>query len=115
MASPGGLRTRPRDCKEHDRTLPPRLRGFSTAQSRAAGPATRASPARIASAESKSSAVREGPLESSVVAIKGLFKRLSASPTNPGKPAAARVFDVADLYRGPVAERQAAVDAQGLP
>src|SRR6478609_1789307 len=47
--------------------------------------------------------------------MKGLFKRVSASPTNPGKVAAARVFDVADLYRGPIAERQAAVDAQGLP
>src|SRR6478609_10689823 len=47
--------------------------------------------------------------------MKGLFKRVSASPTNPGKVAAPRVFDVADLYRGPVAERQAALDAQGLP
>jgi MoxR-like ATPase len=49
------------------------------------------------------------------VAIKGLFTRLSSAPTNPGKPAVARVFDVADLYRGPVAERQAALDPQGLP
>jgi MoxR-like ATPase len=49
------------------------------------------------------------------VAIKGLFTRLSSAPTNPGKPAAARAFDVADLYRGPVAERQSALDPQGLP
>jgi MoxR-like ATPase len=49
------------------------------------------------------------------VAIKEFFKRVSSAPTNPSRASAARSFDVADLYRGPVAERQAAVDAQGLP
>ncbi|MES1175645.1 MAG: AAA family ATPase [Myxococcales bacterium] len=46
---------------------------------------------------------------------KGFFKRVSSAPTNPGKPALTRTFDVADLYRGPVAERQAAVDPAGVP
>lgn len=32
-----------------------------------------------------------------------LFKRVSQAPTNPGASAAPRQFDVADLYRGPVA------------
>lgn len=44
---------------------------------------------------------------------KGFFKRVSSAPTNPGKPALARTFDVAELYRGPVAERQAALDPAG--
>jgi hypothetical protein len=47
--------------------------------------------------------------------MKGLFKRVSSAPTNPGKPTLARSFDVADLYRGPVAERQPAADASGVP
>jgi MoxR-like ATPase len=50
-----------------------------------------------------------------LVDVKGFFKRVSSAPTNPSRAAAARVFDVADLYRGPVSERGAAVDAQGLP
>jgi MoxR-like ATPase len=50
-----------------------------------------------------------------LVDVKGIFKRVSSAPTNPSRSAAARVFDVADLYRGPVSERGAAVDAQGLP
>ena len=33
------------------------------------------------------------------------FQRLSAAPTNPHAAAAPRTFDVADLYRGPIAER----------
>jgi len=33
-----------------------------------------------------------------------IFQRVSAAPTNPQPQARARVFDVADLYRGPVAE-----------
>ena len=43
-----------------------------------------------------------------------LFQRLSAAPTNPHAPAKPRIFDVADLYRGPVAEA-AATDPTGLP
>jgi MoxR-like ATPase len=50
-----------------------------------------------------------------VVAVQGFFKKLSSAPTNPGRTMVARTFDVADLYRGPAAERQAAVDPQGLP
>jgi MoxR-like ATPase len=49
------------------------------------------------------------------VDTKGFFKRVSSAPTNPGKPTLSRAFDVADLYRGPVAERQAAVDPAGVP
>jgi MoxR-like ATPase len=33
-----------------------------------------------------------------------IFQRLSAAPTNPHAPVAPRTFDVADLYRGPVAQ-----------
>ena len=36
-----------------------------------------------------------------------MFDRLSAAPTNPQPAAPARVFDVADLYRGPIADRSA--------
>jgi MoxR-like ATPase len=39
------------------------------------------------------------------VPIGDLFKKLSSAPTNPHKPAAPRSFDVADLYRGPLAAR----------
>ena len=42
------------------------------------------------------------------------FQRLSKSPTNPHPAAAARAFDVADLYRGPVAAQGDAADA-GVP
>jgi len=42
-----------------------------------------------------------------------LFSKLSAAPTNPQSAVAARTFDVAELYRGPLRER--APDAQQLP
>src|SRR6185312_14177013 len=38
-----------------------------------------------------------------------LFQRLSQAPTNPHSAPSARKFDVADLYRGPVAQAEAAV------
>ena len=41
-----------------------------------------------------------------------IFQRLSAAPTNPHATTAPRSFDVADLYRGPVADR-AAGDGDG--
>ena len=34
-----------------------------------------------------------------------IFQRVSQAPTNPHPAAAPRTFDVADLYRGPVAEK----------
>ena len=43
-----------------------------------------------------------------------IFQRLSAAPTNPHQPAAPRAFDVADLYRGPVAAELTG-DAQAPP
>jgi MoxR-like ATPase len=42
------------------------------------------------------------------------FKRVSESPTNPHAAAAPKTFDVADLYRGPVAEAEP-TEAQALP
>jgi MoxR-like ATPase len=68
-----------------------------------------------ASSEKKRPAWRQGSYCSGPVAIKEFFKRVSSAPTNPSRASAARSFDVADLYRGPVAERQAALDTQGLP
>lgn len=45
-----------------------------------------------------------------------IFQHLSQAPTNPGKGAAERQFDVADLYRGPLGEAgdEAAAGAQAL-
>ncbi len=43
-----------------------------------------------------------------------LFRRLSQAPTNPGAKPAARVFDVADLFRGPIPVEDAA-PADALP
>ncbi len=42
-----------------------------------------------------------------------LFQRVSQAPTNPHAQAPTRQFDVADLYRGPVADAQA--ESAGLP
>ena len=44
-----------------------------------------------------------------------LFQRLSQAPTNPHPPAAPRAFDVADLYRGPVAEKNGGPQDGGAP
>ncbi len=38
--------------------------------------------------------------------IGDLFKKLSSAPTNPHAAPRARSFDVADLYRGPIADRE---------
>jgi MoxR-like ATPase len=44
------------------------------------------------------------------------FKRVSQAPTNPDpEPAPSRQFDVADLYRGPVADPATPADATSLP
>ena len=44
-----------------------------------------------------------------------LFQRVSQAPTNPHPAPPARAFDVADLYRGPIAESSAEPGAPGLP
>lgn len=49
------------------------------------------------------------------MASKDFLGRVSSAPTNPGRAPGPRSFDVADLYRGPIAERQAAVDSAGQP
>ncbi|MFN7565416.1 MAG: AAA family ATPase [Prosthecobacter sp.] len=49
------------------------------------------------------------------MAFRNLFQRLSAAPTNPHAAPVARQFDVADLYRGPVADSAGATDAAALP
>jgi hypothetical protein len=43
-----------------------------------------------------------------------MFRKLSAAPTNPQPAAAARSFDVADLYRGPAAESGGATESLAL-
>ena len=48
------------------------------------------------------------------VSIFDRLRKVSAAPTNPTAPAPRRVFDVADLYRGPVGDA-AAGSAPGLP
>jgi len=42
-----------------------------------------------------------------------IFQRVSQAPTNPHPAAAPRAFDVADLYRGPVAEKTDAASGGG--
>jgi MoxR-like ATPase len=49
------------------------------------------------------------------VSILDRFRRVSAAPTNPTAPPAARTFDVADLYRGPVARAGDDASAPALP
>jgi MoxR-like ATPase len=49
------------------------------------------------------------------MALSNLFQRVSKAPTNPQPAAAARAFDVADLYRGPVADPGAPVAEGALP
>src|SRR5688572_10631783 len=44
------------------------------------------------------------------MALRNLFQRLSQAPTNPHPAAVSRQFDVADLYRGPVAAADDAAD-----
>ena len=45
-----------------------------------------------------------------------VFQRLSQAPTNPSPAAPSRAFDIADLYRGPVASgTEPAADAAGTP
>ena len=45
-----------------------------------------------------------------------VFQRLSQAPTNPSPAAPSRAFDIADLYRGPVASgTEPAADAAGSP
>ncbi len=46
--------------------------------------------------------------------LQNFFKRVSQSPTNPSSKAAAREFDVADLYRGPVDVKDAFASAVPL-
>ncbi len=46
--------------------------------------------------------------------FQNFFKRVSAAPTNPTQAAATKEFDIADLYRGPVAV-QSASDAAAIP
>jgi MoxR-like ATPase len=46
------------------------------------------------------------------VAFIDRFRKVSSAPTNPHAPARARAFDVAELYRGTVAEPQDGADAQ---
>jgi MoxR-like ATPase len=46
------------------------------------------------------------------VAFIDRFRKVSSAPTNPHPPARARAFDVADLYRGAVAERTDAAAAE---
>jgi MoxR-like ATPase len=45
----------------------------------------------------------------------GFFQRVSDAPTNPHPPAVARAFDVADLYRGPLAEAAGDDDPDATP
>jgi MoxR-like ATPase len=40
------------------------------------------------------------------------FKRVSKAPTNPHRPATQRQFDVADLYRGPIAQPESAASEE---
>jgi len=40
------------------------------------------------------------------------FNKLSSAPTNPHREARPRTFDVADLYRGPIADRSATSDSE---
>ena len=50
------------------------------------------------------------------MAFSNLFKRVSQAPTNPEPaPRAARTFDVADLYRGPVATEEETATASDAP
>lgn len=56
-----------------------------------------------------------GSCQTDTMAIRNLFQRLSAAPTNPHPAPVARQFDVADLYRGPVADGGTATDADALP
>src|SRR6266576_3671582 len=44
-----------------------------------------------------------------------VFQRVSQSPTNPNAAPAARIFDVADLYRGPVSAPTGAADSGAPP
>ena len=43
-----------------------------------------------------------------------LFKRVSKAPTNPHATPARRTFDIADLYRGPIALADDAAPAEDL-
>ncbi len=47
--------------------------------------------------------------------LRDVFQRVSQSPTNPQTAAAPRAFDVADLYRGPVALRDEQSGAAAAP
>src|SRR5262245_19963567 len=49
------------------------------------------------------------------MALPNVFQRVSQTPTNPHPAAAARAFDVADLYRGPVSTTSDAPDAGAPP
>jgi len=51
-----------------------------------------------------------------VMGMRNVFQRLSQAPTNPSPAAPSRAFDIADLYRGPVAAgAEPAADAAGTP
>jgi MoxR-like ATPase len=43
------------------------------------------------------------------------FRKVSSAPTNPHAPPPVRVFDVADLYKGPVEDATARAEAAALP
>jgi MoxR-like ATPase len=49
------------------------------------------------------------------VALFDRLRKVSKAPTNPSAPVVARTFDVADLYRGPLADAGGAADAPALP
>src|SRR5690242_14377225 len=49
------------------------------------------------------------------MAFRSFFQRVSQAPTNPHPAPAARQFDVADLYRGPVSHDEEKTAAGGVP
>lgn len=49
------------------------------------------------------------------MALFDFFQRVSAAPTNPQPAQGPRQFDVADLYRGPIADAAATVEEGALP
>ncbi len=47
--------------------------------------------------------------------LKNIFQKVSEAPTNPAPAAAPHAFDVADLYRGPLADPESRADAAAPP
>jgi MoxR-like ATPase len=50
---------------------------------------------------------------SAAVSLIDRFRKVSSAPTNPHDPGRPRAFDVADLYRGPLAEQEQAAETTG--